>query len=110
MPIMDIFRTMMGNNPAATPNPNVNPAAQNPALQQPNAVQLPNQQAAANPNADPANPNFGQPAEKLEKSPLEDFSKLWTIDPKVDGQPQASLGDFAFSVDQAAIKKATQGI
>jgi hypothetical protein len=107
MQIMDMFRSMVGANPAAMPQPNGNPAAQG---QQPGAVQLPNQQAPANVGADPANPNFGQPDPKQEKSPLEDFSKLWTIDPKTDGQQQASLGDFAFSVDQAAIKKATQGI
>jgi hypothetical protein len=107
MAIMDMFKTMMGANPAALQQPNGNPAAQ---ANQQQAVQLPQQQAAANPTADPLNPTFGQPEPKQEKSPLEDFSKLWTIDPKTDAAQQASLGDFAFSVDQAAIKKATQNI
>lgn len=109
MQIMDMFRSMVGAQPAAMPaNPNQNPAAQ--VNQQQQAVQLPNQQTPANAGADPANPGFGQPDPKQEKSPLEDFSKLWTIDPKTDGAADPRLGDFAFSVDQAAIKKATQGI
>lgn len=113
MNIMDMFRNFGGNgNTPAMPNanPNVNPAAQNPALQQPQTAQLPNQQNPANPIADPLNPEFGKQEQKQEKSPLEDFAKLWTNDPKTDGQQPASLADFAFNVDQKKIQEATRNI
>lgn len=107
--IMDMFRGMMGGQPGQQPvNPNLNPNAQNPNAQPP-AQRLDAQQTPANVGADPANPNFGQPAEPADKSPLEGFKDLWTIDPKNAGTTP-SLGDFAFNVDQGKINQAVKNI
>lgn len=107
--IMDMFRSMVGGQPASMPgqqavNPNANPNAQ------PAAQRLDMQQAPANAGADPANPSFGQEPPKADKSPLEDFAKLWTIDPKTDAAATPSLADFAFNVDQNKINQAVKGI